>query len=356
MNSQSLLDDRSKMPPENSRPPTTTETELHEAPGKSISSRAVFAGVALVAIVLAALFVASLIPRLRQTQKLDAAADEATHSAPRVIVATARKAPAVSERTLPGNSQAYREAALYARTTGYLKQWHVDIGDRVELGQLIAEIAAPDLDDQLAQAQANLEQARATLKLDEANAELANTTMARYLATEKQNVGAVAQLLIDQQQATVQTSKASVVAAQASVGVNEATVQMYTDLQSYEKIVAPFAGVITARNVDPGALVTADNPSATRELFHLMQTDPVRVFVDVPQTYSTSIKIGETADIYRTEDPSNVFHGKVTHTANAIDPNTRTLLTQIDVPNPDDALRPGMYLQVTFKTNQSSHL
>ncbi|HEY2827504.1 MAG TPA: efflux RND transporter periplasmic adaptor subunit, partial [Pirellulales bacterium] len=99
-----------------------------------------------------------------------------------------------------------------------------------------------------------------------------------------------------------------------------------------------------------------DNPSATRELVHLMQTDPVRVFVDVPQTYATSIKIGETADVYRAEDPANVFHGKVTRTANAIDPNTRTLLTQIDVPNPDDALRPGMYLQVTFKTNQSSHL
>jgi RND family efflux transporter MFP subunit len=312
------------------------------------SGRWVAAGVVVFATLLAGLLVAATVPRLRQEKRLNAAAAAVTHSLPQVIVATARIEPRVSEQVLPGNSQAFREAALYARTNGYLKQWFADIGDRVEEGQLIAVIAAPDLDDQLAQAKANLQQARATLDLNEANASLAETILARYLATEQMNAGAIAKLTIDEQRASVLTSKASVVAARASVAVNEATVQMYMDLQGFERIVAPFAGVITDRNVDPGALVTADNPSATRELFHLMQTNPLRVFVDVPQTFSTSITIGENAEVYRPEEPSKVFHGKVTRTANALDPASRTLLAQIDVPNPDDALRPGMYLLVKF--------
>jgi RND family efflux transporter MFP subunit len=337
----------------NASAPTPTES-----PAKASKNfgRRVIIGAALVAVVLTASFVAATLPRLRQSDRLSAAASRATTSPPLVNVIKVQVEPGPSERTLPGNAQANREAALYARTTGYLKQWLVDIGDTVTEGQLIAVIAAPDLDDQLAQARANLEQARATLKLNEANAALAETTMNRYVELKNANAGAISQLQIDEQQATVQTSIASVKAAQASIGVNEAMVQMYSDLQSFEKIVAPFAGVITARNVDPGALVTADNPSATRELFHLMQTDPLRVFVDVPQLFSTGVSIGQTIDVYRPEDPSNVFHGKVTRTANALDPNTRTLLTQIDVPNPDGALRPGMYLMVKFITNRATPL
>jgi RND family efflux transporter MFP subunit len=333
-------------------PPATPGAPEVQRP--KMSGRWILLGLSLIAVLLVILLVTATLPRIRQKNKLADAADAAVSSIPQVAVAIARSQGANAEQTLPGNSQAYREAALYPRTNGYLKEWLVDIGDRVAKDQLIAVIAAPDLDDQLDQAKANLEQARATLKLNEANAALAETIMERYLATEKLTVGAVAQLQIDEQRASVQTSKASVVAAQASVGVNEASVQMYTDLQGFEKIVAPFAGVITARNVDPGALVTADNPSATRELFHLMQTDPLRVFVDVPQVFSTGIKVGQTADVYRPEEPSKVFHGKVSRTANALDPNTRTLLTQIDVPNPDDALRPGMYLLVKFVAERSA--
>jgi len=136
--------------------------------------------------------------------------------------------------------------------------------------------------------------------------------------------------------------------ATANIEVNEATVKQFADLVSFQKIVAPFSGVITVRNVDPGALIPADNPSETRELFHLMQTDPLRVFVNVPQVYATTIAVGQEATIYRTEEPSRLFKGKVTRTANALDPNTRTLLTEVDVPNPNDALRPGMYLRVKF--------
>jgi RND family efflux transporter MFP subunit len=362
MNTQPLPEAKptTKLPASAPRPATALEpvqhTEREHSPHHEISTRWVLAGILVIALILTALFITSLLPRLRQDAKLKASAIAAVEDAPSVAVTTARLAPSGAPQVLPGNSQAYREAALYARTTGYIKQWFQDIGDRVEQGQLIAEIAAPDLDDQLAQAQANLEQARATLKLNQANADLAETTMARYLETQRQDSGAVAKLLIDEQRATVLTSKASVVAAQASIGVNEAMVRMYTDLQGFEQIVAPFSGIITARNVDPGALVTADNPSATRELFHVMQTDPLRIFVDAPQTVATGIEIGETADVYRPEEPEKVFHGKVTRTASALDSNTRTLLVQVDVPNPDAALRPGMYLTVKFAANRDGRV
>jgi RND family efflux transporter MFP subunit len=137
-------------------------------------------------------------------------------------------------------------------------------------------------------------------------------------------------------------------AAEASIQVNEAAVQRFTDLQGFQKITAPFPGVITARNVDPGDLISADSPSMTKELFHLMRTDILRVFVNVPQVFATGIRVGQDAAVFRREDPLKQFAGKVTRTADALDPNTRTLLTEVQVPNPDGALRPGMYLQVKF--------
>ena len=146
----------------------------------------------------------------------------------------------------------------------------------------------------------------------------------------------------------MKTTAAQVESARASIQVNDATVRQYADLQSFQKIVAPFAGVITVRTIDPGALVTADNPSETRPLFYLMQTDPLRVFVNVPQAYATSIAPGQQAAVYREEEPLKKFSAG-SRAWPALDPNTRTLLTQIDVPNADEALRPGMYLQVTFR-------
>jgi len=315
-----------------------------EGPFRGRSGHWVLGGGALVADALAGSLVAAALPRLRHEQELDTTAARSAADPPTVAVATARRAPATSEQNLPGNALAFREAALYARTTGYLKRWTVDIGDGVQEGQLLAEISAPDVDDQLAQARANLALAKANLQVSEANLELAKVTLERDL---KSGV-ATAPEAIDQDRAQVKTTAAQVVSAKASIEVNQATVQQYVDLQSFQKIVAPFPGVITARNVDPGALVTADNPSETRALFHLMQTDPLRVFVNVPQVYATTVAPGQEAVVYRQHDPLRQFSGKVTRTANALDPNTRTLLTEVDVPNPEGALRPGMYLRVKF--------
>jgi RND family efflux transporter MFP subunit len=301
---------------------------------------------ALTAVALAGSLLAATLPRLRHEKELEAAAARAATSPPLVSVVTARRAPYTSELTLPGNAQAFREAALYARTNGYVKRWLVDIGDRVTEGQLLAEISTPDVDDQLAQARANLVLSRANLQVAEANHELAKITLERDIrSVPKQGVTL---LEIDQDRAQVKTTAAQVESARASIRVNEATVQQYADLQSFQKIVASFPGVITARNVDPGALVTADTPSETRELFHLMQTDLLRVFVNVPQVFATSVAPGQQVVVYRQEDPLKRFSGRVTRTARALDPNTRTLLTQVDVPNPDEALQPGMYVQVTF--------
>ncbi|MGA2253525.1 MAG: efflux RND transporter periplasmic adaptor subunit [Thermoguttaceae bacterium] len=286
------------------------------------------------------------LPRLRQEQQLEAATATAAAARPLVTVAVAQRMAANAERVLPGNSFPLLEASIYARTTGYLKSRRVDIGDRVREGQLLAEIATPDVDAQLAQAKANLTLARANLPLAEANAELAKVTLDR---DTKAGAGtATSWEQIDQDKAQVKVTAAQVEAARASVQVNEAAVQRYSELQGFQKIIAPFPGVITARNVDAGDLISADTPNTTKELFHLMRTDVLRVFVNVPQAFATGIKVDESAAAFLRDDPAKQFPGKVTRTADALDPNTRTLLTEVDVSNPDNVLRPGMYLQVKF--------
>jgi RND family efflux transporter MFP subunit len=284
------------------------------------------------------------LPRLGQQQQLDAAARQAAAQTPRVTVAIAQRVAPSAERVLPGNCLPLMEAALYARATGYVSQRLVDIGDRVKPGQLLAEIAAPDIDDQLLQGKANLEQAKANLVKAKADEAFAAGEERRYKALVPSR--AVSEEDYESKVQAYGVAKAAVVAMEAAIKVNEASVQRFTDLQSFEKITAPFAGVITARNVETGDLVTAN--STTRELFHLMRTDVLRVFVNVPQAFATSIQTDQGATVYRREEPQNQYQGKVTRTANALDPNTRTLLTQVDVPNPKEALQPGMYLQVKF--------
>ncbi|HEV3259763.1 MAG TPA: efflux RND transporter periplasmic adaptor subunit, partial [Gemmataceae bacterium] len=324
--------------------PSPAPPKLQEPKRTAASGRWLLVAGILVAMTFAGALVAATLPRLQHEKELNTAAAAVASSPPRVSVVTARPAPATSQHVLPGNAQAFREAALYARTTGYLKRWLVDIGDRVREGELIAEISAPDIDDQLAQARSNLGLAKANLLVSQANLALAKVTLSRDV---RAGIGTAAQT-IDQDDAQVKTSAAQVESAKASIQANQATVQQFADLQSFQKIIAPFPGVITARNVDPGALIIADNPTGLRELFHVMQTDPLRVFVNVPQVYATKIVPGQDAAAYLEQEPLKQFAGKVTRTANALDPNTRTLLTEVDLPNPHDELRPGMYLQVKF--------
>ena len=299
---------------------------------------------ACVAVVAAGLLVAGLLPRLGHESALQSAA-AAKAAAPLVVMtAVVRRSPAEAQRDLPGNGLPMLETSLYARTNGYIKERLVDIGDRVKAGQLLAVISAPDVDDQLAQSQADLRQAEANLNLNKANAELARATLGRDRAA---GLIAVPAQQLDQDQAAYDTAQASVKAAEASIQVNKATVRRYADLVSFQEIKAPFDGVITVRNYDKGVLILADSTAAL-PMFHVAQIDVLRVFVNVPQIFASQIQVGQPAVVYRREHPDRKFSGKVARTASALDPNTRTMQTEVDVPNADAALLPGMYLQVDF--------
>jgi RND family efflux transporter MFP subunit len=299
---------------------------------------------ALVVVVLTGALAASTLSRLQKEQKVSNAAAETAAAMPRVTVVTARAMASETEQVLPGSALPLLEAALYPRATGYIQKRLVDIGDRVEQGQLLAVIDAPDLDDQLAQAKANLAQARANWEKAKADAEYSLSEENRYRRLVP--TGASSREEYEGKVRASGADRAAVGSADAAIKVAEAAVQRLTDLQAFEKIVAPFPGVITARHIDPGDLVSAD--SRDRELFHLMRTDVLRVFVDVPQVFASGIRVDQLAVVYQREHPLKPFSGKVTRTADALDPNTRTLRTEVQVANPDNALRPGMYLQVRF--------
>jgi membrane fusion protein, multidrug efflux system len=299
---------------------------------------------ALLVVGLGVLYVTGTLPRLWHDKEIQSAA-AAKAAAPLVVTtAVTHRSPAEAQRGLPGNCLPMLETSLFARTNGFIRERLVDIGDRVKAGQRLAMIAAPDVDDQLTQSKADLQQAEANLNLNKANAELARTTLAR---DKSAGTIAVPAQQVDQDQATYDTAQASVKAAEASILVYKATVQRFADLVSFQEIKAPFDGVVTVRNYDKGALVIADSTAAL-PMFHVAQIDVVRVFVNVPQVFAPEVRPGQTAVVYRQEHPSRKFAGKVTRTSSALDPNTRTLLTEVDVPNPDAALLPGMYLQVDF--------
>ena len=230
---------------------------------------------------------------------------------------------------LPGTMQAYVESPIYARTSGYLKKWYRDIGSRVRQGESLADIDTPEVDQQLMQARADLNTAKA-------NARLSEITATRY--GELIKTDGVSKQEVDNATGDFEAKK-------ATVQSSEANVRRLEELESFKHIYAPFSGVITRRNVDTGTLINAGNGGASQQLFFLAQTDPLRVYVSVPETYAPSIHAGLSAYLELTQYPGQKFQGKVVRTAEAIDPGTRTLLTEVDVPNHDGALLPGGYAQ-----------
>jgi RND family efflux transporter MFP subunit len=243
-----------------------------------------------------------------------------------------------SEMVLPGDLKAFMESPIYARTNGYLKKWYKDIGSRVKDGDLLAEIDTPEVDQQLAQA-------RADLNTSQANVSLSGITATRYQDLLKTD--SVSKQDVD-------NANGDLAAKRAMVQSSEANVKRLEDMESFKHVYAPFSGVITQRNVDVGTLINAGNGgAATKELFDLSQIDPMRVFVSVPQSYGPSIREGIRACLTLTEIPGRTFCGSVARTANAIDPGTRTLLTEVDVPNPAGVLLPGAYAEVHFDAKLS---
>ena len=315
----------------------------------------------IIVLPIAALLLLGYLPRRERLRALVTASEKEGHSLPVVNTVRVRRGTSASELELPGNIQAITDAPIYARADGYVLKRYVDIGDGVAAGRVLAEIEVPDLDQQVHQARANLLQARSALAQAEANVvQTKSTEHLAQLTVERWKVlvarGVLARQDGDQKEADYEVAvanrkaqEASVSAAQSSVSAAEANLERLLDLQGFEKITAPFAGLITARNFDVGALVASGSVSG-RELFHMAQIGVVRIFVDVPQSYALFIRTGLTAVVTVQQLPNRSFAGKVARTSQSLDPNTRTLLTEVDVPNQASLLLPGMYARVSLRT------
>ena len=312
-------------------PEATSPSHGHSSAPDAQPARA--GSVVIGAVILLLVFVAlGALGILRRVHSRDVLAQTTNAlAAPTVIALPPKQAAPVDEFVLPGNVTAYTDSPIYARTSGYLTRWYFDIGARVKKGELLAEISTPELDQQLVQAQADLKTAEATANNARVQAE-------RY-------TGLVKSEAVSQQDTDTFVNQAN--ATSAAVKSAEANVQRIKELQSFEKIYAPFDGVVTARNVDIGQLI---DTGTTRELFHLQALNVLRVYTNVPQVYSNAVKRGDKIDLTFAEHPGRTFQGNLVRTADAIDPVSRTLLVEIDVDNRKGELMPGSLAQVHFKT------
>jgi RND family efflux transporter MFP subunit len=297
--------------------------------GAGKRTRKQWLGLAVAAIAVAVLLISGIWSRVTARTALDAETAQAALTA--VSVVSPKQTTPAEEIILPGNVQPYISSPIYARTNGYLKKWYFDIGAHVKQGELLALIETPEVDQQL-------EQARSNLLTAQANLELASITKNRYQGLLKSN--AVAQQDVDNAVGTYNANNAIVEA-------DKAAVQQYSALVSFEKVYAPFDGVVTARNTDIGDLINSgSNTAAKTDLFHIAQPGKLRVYVNVPEEYSRGVKVGMTADLSLAEFPDRKFQGKLVRTADDINLTTRTLLVEIDVDNPTGTLLTGSYAEV----------
>jgi RND family efflux transporter MFP subunit len=346
---------------------TTSEPQQ----GHHISPFKVILVVVLLAAVIGAIAIAGYLPRKEREAAAAEAAKEEKVMLPRVAAAKVKRAPQDLETALPGTISPLVEASVFARAAGYVKKRYVDIGDHVKAGQLVAEIEAPELDQQVAQARAAVSQAqqqqgqaRASLLQAQSQRDLAKVTAERYsnLVTR----GAVARQDADTQQANFQTSEALVAAQQANVNAGgesvlqaQANLQRVLAMQDYKNVRAPFAGVVTVRNIEAGALVSANGGAQSgaangAEMYRVAQVATVRILSSVPQTNAPGIYTGMPAVISVTEFPGRKFQGKVVRTSNALDPATRTLMVEVHIDNRDGKLLPGMYAEVRFRNHREN--
>jgi len=275
-----------------------------------------------------------------------------TQAIPTVNLITPQRGVSGQQTVLPGNIQAWYEAPIYARVNGYLKNWYFDYGAHVKKGQLLALIDAPDLDAELAAAQANLKAAEAQTKVREAEVEFAKTTYARWRDSPK---GVVSEQETESKKADFNSATARYNASLADVNADRGVVDRLNALEEFKRIVAPFDGIVTARNTDIGALINAGSGSGggtgggnAPQLFRVADVHEMRVFVQVPQEMSASLQAGMAADLHLPQYPDRVFKSVVATTAGAINESARTLLVELHAANADDLLQPGTYAEVHF--------
>jgi membrane fusion protein, multidrug efflux system len=288
----------------------------------------------LIGAALLVLLTAGVVTFLNRKSEADALSKETEAvSVPTVAVVQPQAEAGNDELVLPGNLQAYIESPIFAQTSGYLLRWYKDIGSQVKKGELLAAIDTPEVDQQLSQARASREQINAALGLAKISAD-------RWANLRKTD--SVSQQEADQQASGYQQALANLAAADANV-------RRLEQLESFKNVYAPFSGVLTRRNVDPGALINS-GAATGREMFDIARVDPLRVYVSVPQAYAPLMKVGTKATVTLQEFPGQKFQGTVARTAEAIDPATRTLNTEVDVPNKDGKLLPGSFGEVHFAT------
>jgi RND family efflux transporter MFP subunit len=308
-------------------------TSIPVTVGKSRLGRGFWIALVVVAIVLALVIVRGIVSRSHA--EVDLSQESKAESVPEVNVVYPTGGTGGGTLALPGNTQAYVDTPIYSRTNGYLQKWYFDIGAHVRKGQLMATIETPEVDQQLQQAEADL-------KVAQANVNLANITRDRYQNLLKSNS-------VSKQETDQATGDAE--AKQASLEASMASVRRLQQLQSFERIYAPYDGIVTARNTDIGDLITGGSSSSAsgRPLFQLAEPGMLRVFVSVPEVYTPFVRNGGTAYLTADEYPGQQFEGNIARNASAIDPASRTLNVEVDVPNKDGKLLPGAYVTVHFK-------
>ncbi len=315
---------------------------------------------ALIGLLLVGAIVAGLMPRLARQKSLSAEAAVTARTRPQVTVAIVKQAPKESSIELPGDLVALIESPIFARIDGFIKKRYADIGYKIKAGDLLMELETPDLDQQINQARALLSQAQsaskqmdAALGQAQANLKLAQVTVDRW--NRLVSAGVVSHQDADEKQATydvglaqVESARANIAAARDTVSANQANVRRLEEMKSYSRVTAPFDGIITYRNPDIGTLINAGSSGSGREMFRLAQIHILRIFVNVPQAYSTSIQKDLRAELRVQELPGKVFPVKVKDTTHSLDANARTMLAVLVVENTDGVLLPGMFAQVKF--------
>jgi membrane fusion protein, multidrug efflux system len=296
------------------------------------------------------LFLSGYLPRERRIAALAADSDRLASAPIRVSVVTPRRGAASSPLDLPGTIEPRQETDIHARISGYLKKWHADIGADVTEGQLLAEIETPELDQEINQATAALAQLRAKLLAATTSAALADQTLERYEGLVGK--GGVTKQEVAERKASRDTTRAGVEVANADIQAGEANLRRLKETKTFARVVAPFAGTITRRDVDLGALVSV-GPNANQDLFHIVDATTVRVFVDVPQSLAAGVEAGARAEVSLREAPDRSFPATVARTARALDARSRTMKTEITVPNPDRTLLPGTFARVRFSVKRA---
>lgn len=338
------------------------ERGTHESPHVQLSPRKVALLGLVLLVVFGIIFVIGFLPRLRDQRITRGIAQREATALPEVDVVAARRSSSQSDLEVPGTTTGLIEAPIYARATGYVSKRYVDIGDHVHANQLMAVIDAPDLDQQVDQARGTLLQSQSVLGQTQAQLNLAKVTWDRWNVLVQR--GVLSKQDGDTQYANFQVAEANVKAAQNTVAANKANLDRLLHLQSYERVAAPFNGIVTARNIDVGSLISATGgglgsgltgaalpttgSSQGGEMFRVANIDRLRLFISVPEVYAPYITVGEAVNCYFDAISPKPFAGTVTRTANAVDPTTRTLLTEVQVSNQDGTLYPGMFTRAVF--------